>query len=68
MRGLIIYHSFTLDHKFFIIKLNWLFLEINFKWLIIQGFKNIIVQHPVHFLTFLMASSEKPKANSQISF
>ena len=45
------------------------FLEINVKWLFIQGVKKeFSVQHPVHFWPFLRAPAEKLMPHSQISF
>ena len=43
------------------------FFETTGKWMIIQGDKKIIVQHPAHFRRFLKATAEKlmpqPKVN-----
>ena len=51
--GSIIHHSFTLGQKFAIKTKIVIFLEINGKWLIIQGKKiEFIVQHPAFFCQF----------------
>ena len=67
--GLIIYHSFTLSEQICPLKEFAIFLEINVKWLFIQGVKKeFIVQHPAHFWPFLRAPAEKLMPDSQISF
>ena len=46
-----------------------IFLEINEKWLFIQGVKKeFIVQHPAFFLPFLKDPADKLRPHSQISF
>ena len=59
LRGLNIYNFFTLGKEIWPFKNLHVFLEINVKWLFIQGVKKeLIVQHPVQFWSFLRAPAE----------
>ena len=65
-----IFHlSFTLDQQIWQLKKMLLFLEIDGKWIIIQGGKsNLLSKTFAHFWPFLKALADKLMAHSQISF
>ena len=59
MGGLIIYHSLTLCQKIWSLKKMAYFLEINVKWLIIQGVKKSYCQTSCAFLAIFKGPSRK---------